>query len=145
MQLATVEDCIYVANNIREEDRNEIKASSGQDPLSALLEGLRLSEVPLAIYHKGQCVAIFGVLDFKTSGGIWLLATDDLKLLTITFLRRCRKVVNFLNKKHKVLHNFVDCRNQVHINWLKWLGFKFINKVEKHGVEQIPFYEFVRI
>jgi hypothetical protein len=145
MQLATKEDCIYVANNIRKADREEIKASSGEEPLTALLEGFKKSEVPISIYHKGKCVAIFGVVNFITSGGIWLLATDDLKLLTIPFLRENKEVVNFLNKKHKVLHNFVDCRNQVHIKWLKWLGFQFINKVEKYGVEKRPFYEFVRI
>lgn len=145
MQLATKEDCKYVAENIRLDDKNEIHASSGELPINALLKGLKYSELPIAIYHKNKCVAIFGVVNWGNSGCIWLLGTDDIKLLKITFLRHCRTVLSFLNKRHKVIHNFVDARNTVHINWLRWLGFNFINKQEKYGHEERPFYEFVRI
>jgi hypothetical protein len=94
---------------------------------------------------KNEPVGIFGVTDCGDgTGAIWLLATDELARIQIAFLKECRKVVNVLNKKYKILWNFVDCRNQLHIKWLKWCGFQFINK-KNYGVLDKPFYEFIRI
>ena len=64
---------------------------------------------------------------------LWLLATDNLKDIKFPFLKENKKVIDFLNTKYKILWNFVDCRNSLHIKWLKWCGFKFINK-QKRGV-----------
>ena len=61
-----------------------------------------------------------------------------------SFLRENEKVIDFLNTKYKILWNYVDCRNQLHIKWLKWCGFQFINKTN-YGVLNKPFYEFIKI
>ena len=97
------------------------------------------------INRKNIPVGIFGVNDCGSGvGAIWLLASEDLTTAQISFLRQCRDVVKVLNTKYKILWNFVDCRNSLHIKWLKWCGFKFINK-QKYGVLNKPFYEFIRI
>jgi hypothetical protein len=94
---------------------------------------------------KNKPVGIFGIDDWGNGvGGIWLLATKDLAKIQIAFLKQCREVVKFLNTKYKILWNFVDCRNQLHIKWLKWCGFKFLRKTN-YGVLQKPFYEIIRI
>jgi hypothetical protein len=77
-------------------------------------------------------------------GAIWLLATKDLATIKIAFLKKCKEVVEVFHKKYRIICNFVDCRNQLHIKWLKWCGFKFINK-QKWGVLQKPFYQFIKI
>jgi hypothetical protein len=79
------------------------------------------------------------------AGSIWLLATDDIEKYQITFLRHSKKVLKELQQDYLALHNYVDARNSLHIKWLKWMGFTFINKLDRFGVEQRPFYEFVRI
>lgn len=84
---------------------------------------------------------MFGVSE---NGAIWLLASDDIQKIRFSFLRESRKVVELLNQKYRTLWNYVDCRNELHLRWLKWCGFKFIRQL-KYGVNQKPFYEFIRI
>ena len=97
------------------------------------------------VNYKDEPVAIFGINDVGNNvGAIWLLATDKLKDIQYSFLRENKKVIDFLNTKYKILWNWVDCRNSLHIKWLKWCGFKFINK-KQYGVLQKPFYEIIRI
>jgi len=141
-RLTTLEDIKYLAPRLRFEDKREILDSSGSNPYQALTRGFNLSEICLTIVDaKDIPVGMFGV---SSEGAIWLLATPEIKRIRFSFLRESRKVVNLLNYKYKLLCNFVDCRNELHLRWLKWCGFKFIRKVN-HGVSQQPFYEFIKL
>ena len=52
-------------------------------------------------------------------------------------------IIKKASKKHaKILWNFIDSRNTVHLRWIKWCGFKLINK---KYIDKIKFYEFIRI
>jgi hypothetical protein len=115
-------------------------------PFQALYLSYKYSDISFTIVNpKDEPVGIFGVNNAGNNvGAIWLLATNDLSTAQISFLRQCREVVKVLNTKYKILWNFVDCRNSLHIKWLKWCGFKFINK-QNYGVLNKPFYEFIRI
>ena len=145
-RLSTLEDIKYLAPRLRQSDKEEILAGIGKTPYHALLIGyLECAIVFTIVNPKNEPVGIFGVTDCGDgTGAIWLLATDGLAKIQIAFLKECRKVVNVLNKKYKILWNFVDCRNQLHIKWLKWCGFQFINKTN-YGVLNKPFYEFIKI
>ncbi len=145
-RLTTFEDIKYLAPRLRYEDKREILASTGLLPYEALLKGYLENVIVFTIVNRKNIpVGIFGVNDCGSGvGAIWLLASEDLTTAQISFLRQCRDVVKVLNTKYKILWNFVDCRNSLHIKWLKWCGFKFINK-QKYGVLNKPFYEFIRI
>ena len=145
-RLSTLEDIKYLAPRLRQEDKQEILAGSGLIPYYAFLNGFQNSVIVFTIFNpKNKPVGIFGVDDLGNGvGGIWLLATKDLATIKIAFLKQCREVVKVLNQKYKILWNYVDCRNQLPIKWLKWCGFKFINK-QNYGVLNKPFYEFIRI
>ena len=145
-RLTTLEDIKYLAPRLRQEDKQEILAGSGLLPYEALHIGFKNAVIVFTIFNpKNKPVGIFGVDDLGNGvGGIWLLATKDLAKIQIAFLKQCREVVKFLNTKYKILWNFVDCRNQLHIKWLKWCGFQFINK-KQYGVLDKPFYEFIKI
>jgi hypothetical protein len=145
-RLATLEDLKYLAPRLRYEDKREILSAVGLTPYQALLTGYIENVIVFTIVNKyNEPVAIFGINDVgQNVGAIWLLATDKLKDIQYSFLRENKKVIDFLNTKYKILWNFVDCRNSLHIRWLKWCGFKFINK-QKYGVLNKPFYEFIRI
>ena len=141
-RLATLEDIKYLAPRLRYEDKREILSSAGMFPYDALYYSYLKSNVVFTIVNKEkEPVGLFGV---TVNGGIWLLATDKLKDLQYYFLNEIKKVIDFLNSKYKILWNFVDSRNSLHIKWLKWCGFKFINK-RKYGVLNEPFYEVIRI
>ena len=136
------EDVEFLAHKLRYADIREILANSGSNPYQALLKGYVQSEICFTIVDKENVpVGMFGV---NKVGAIWLLATDDIYRIRFSFLRESRQVVKLLNQKYPRLWNFVDCRNKLHIRWLKWCGFIFLRKV-KYGVLQQPFYEFIRI
>ena len=145
-RLSTLEDIKYLAPRLRKEDKQEILAGSGLIPYEALLKGYLENVIVFTIVNtKNKPVGIFGVNDCGNGlGAIWLVATNDLSTVQISFLRQCREVVKVFNNKYKILWNFVDCRNSLHIKWLKWCGFKFIRKTN-YGVLQKPFYEIIRI
>jgi hypothetical protein len=145
-RLSTLEDIKYLAPRLRTSDKKEILASVGLTPYEAMMIGYLENVIVFTIVNKNnEPVAIFGINDVgQNVGAIWLLATDKLKDIQYSFLRENKKVIDFLNTKYKILWNFVDCRNSLHIRWLKWCGFKFINK-QNYGVLNKPFYEFIRI
>ena len=145
-RLSTLEDIKYLAPRLRQADKEEILASVGLTPYEALMIGYLENVIVFTIVNKNnEPVAIFGINDVGNNvGAIWLVATNKLKDIQYSFLRENKKVIDFLNTKYKILWNFVDCRNSLHIKWLKWCGFKFINK-QNYGVLNKPFYEFIRI
>jgi hypothetical protein len=146
LRLANEDDCIYLAENLREDDYREIKAVTGLPPLLSLLTGLKSSQVPLVICdNQDKVVAMLGVVPNGLIGSIWMVGTPDLKRISISFLKNCQDVFTVLKNNFSVLHNYVDARNELHIRWLRWMGFSFIKKHQTYGIEQKPFYEFVKI
>lgn len=145
---ATLDDLSVLAPRLRAEDKREIRAVSGRTPEAALFHGLEISEVCEVIEAGGELVGVYGVVRSPQEpilGAIWMLCTDGLERHQIAFLRRCRAVIDELNKQYPLLCNVVDARNTIHIKWLRWCGFTFIKLHENYGMERRPFYEFVRI
>ena len=96
--------------------------------------------------HDKSPFMIFGARKVrKNVGCVWALGSDDLLKVKVGFLRLSKTYLNTLHEDFPFLFNYVDARNKVHIRWIKWLGFKIINVHPKFGVDQIPFYEFVRL
>ena len=97
LRLATEDDCIYLAENLREDDYREIKAVTGLPPLLSLLTGLKSSQVPLVICdNQGKVVAMLGVVPNGLIGFIWMVGTDDLKKFSLSFLKNCKRCFMFL-------------------------------------------------
>jgi len=145
-RLTTLKDIKYLSIRLRKADKEEILASVGLTPYQALIKSYYNSTICFTIVNpKNEPVGIFGVTDNGDGiGGIWALATDDLQKIQLAFLKECRKVIKVFNQKYRILWNYVDCRNQLHIKWLKWCGFKFINKTNR-GILNKPFYQFIKI
>jgi len=144
----TVNDIAFLAPKLRQADRNECLAATGREPLGVLKDGLRLGDKTMTmVAPTGIPVGMLGVGKsiIQDAGVIWLCATDDIEKYQMTFLRNSKKVLRLLQQDYLALHNCVDARNELHINWLRWMGFTFIKKHEKWGVGQKPFLEFIRI
>jgi hypothetical protein len=127
---SVIEDVAYLAENIREEDRQEIWHSHRKTPLEAFQSGFEISDEPLTVVWGDKPVAMFGVCGENGVGVPWMLATDDLKRIRKSFLRECRSYVQRMHEKYPVLINAVWVKNTVHILWLKWLGFDFDAPIE---------------
>ena len=144
----TVEDVDYVAPRLRKADYNECLASSGQKPRVVLHRSLDLGGTSLTLRApNGDRVGLCGVVPspLEGAGVVWMCATDDIYQHQMTFLRNSKAALSHLGEGYSVLYNCVDARNTVHMKWLDWMGFTFINKHETYGAENRPFYEFLRI
>jgi len=146
IRTATEKDCLYLSKNLRKADYREIQAVCNLPPFLVLLHGLKKSQVPLVVCNENERpVFIVGVVPNGLIGNIWMFGTDELKKLSVTFLKNCKATFKILKNNFQIIHNYVDARNKLHIRWLKWMGFTFINKHKHYGVERKPFYEFIKI
>jgi len=148
IRTSTLEDCLELGPNLREEDCQEIRAAAGFEPTAGLVYSFFNSKACLTVVRNGVPITIFGVGPFPDDdriGMIWLLSSPELLEISKTFLRHSKRLLALLTAPYQVTMNYVDCRNTVHHRWLRWCGYVFIAKHEEFGVGKLPFYEFVKI
>lgn len=137
---ATLHDCLVVAENMREEDVQEIWHSSRTQPLDALVRGFIDSTETYAIERNGAPVGIFGVVSFLGQGaGPWMLGTPDLSRCR-SLLRECRERLDTWQSRYCYLTNAAWSKNTVHIEWIKWLGFHFEGSDIRHDGETFLYF-----
>jgi hypothetical protein len=143
---AQLDDARTLAPRLREADRMEIRANSGDDPQRVLERGIEASVPSCAMLDDaGEVLALFGVVPHPTDarfGIVWMLGSDALVARQAIFLRTSKHWLARLYSVYAALGNVIDARNTVHLNWLKWLGFEAVSRIDRHGVEQRPFIAF---
>ena len=136
-------DVCELAPNLRSEDKREVN-TLGKTPEQSLLTGYLLGRVCRSIINNyGQVVGMYGVVpaDSKT-GLVWMLGSDKLKKIKIPFLKESRTEVEGMNTLFPHLWNIIDSRNEMHLKWIKWCGFKIIGE---RMVNNVKFYEFCKV
>jgi len=144
VRLAEDSDADALAPRLRAADRREIEAALGMDQTVVLRHGVRASDPCHAVVVGGAVVALFGVVPSARSpeiGSVWLLASEAFAAHAFFIVRSSKVWIPKLHERYRVLTNFVDARNEVHIRWLRWCGFVFVRRVERFGVGGLPFYE----
>lgn len=124
---AALGPALAVAVAMRKEDRDEVMAACGKDPVSAMTDALRVSTSAWVGFYDERPVCVFGVAPLNMIAGVgtpWLLGTDELAERPAAFLRRCRPYVGAMLRVYPKLVNHVDDRNEASKRWLGWLGFK---------------------
>ena len=146
---ARLEDAFKLAAKLRNEDLIEIRSyRKDRPPYKSLIDGIVMSGDNCWTIegHDLSVIAIFGVVTVSPNvGSIWLLGSGRIKSIQREFLRHSKYWLEQLHKDHDLLCNCVYAGNEVHIKWLKWLGFTFIRRIEAYGELGLPFYEFLRI
>lgn len=144
---STVQDCEELAPRMREADAREVMASGGYTPLDALLVSLVNADETNTIIHEDKVIGMFGVGTCDESGmGIpWMLASEEINDISFQFLRESRYWIRRVQDKYPLLYNYVAAENTVAVQWLRFLGFKFIREIENFQDGGLTFYEFVRI
>jgi len=126
---ATANDAEYLAPRLRKADLEEI-AAAGQEPLKSMHMGIACggAYVVVPVGNPSSPIAIFGFIGDPGNGAIvWMLATDDLVKYKMEFLVKARDAVDAASKKYGLLYNRVYRKNLLHIRWLKWMGFTFVD------------------
>jgi len=144
---STFADAQELAGKLREEDRREIEAISGQNPLHNFQLAVLVAKPCLTLRtFDGELIGLLGVVPVGLRcGAIAMSGTRLIEQNRTAFLRGSREVLAYLEQSYDTLFNVCDARNRVHLNWLKWLGFSLIARRENFGVGQIPVIEFARI
>lgn len=133
-----------VASKMRADDVREIWAAGKRTPLSSLKMSYSLSTYRKTIMLDGDPIGLFGVVPKTALGGggtVWMLGTEGITKISRKFLRGCRVYVPDMLSGFNHLENYVDARNTVSIQWLKWLGFAIMDP-EPYGHLNLPFHKF---
>lgn len=144
---STQADVEYLGQNLRDADAQECEAL-GFPPDVGVSLSYHMSSIRYTLVDPktGNPGAMLGVAPADPiSGKVWLLGTPAIEKNSITFLRGSKPTLDRLYKESErdILTNYVHAKNELHIKWLKWLGFTFMPKVEL--VPGHEFYPFARI
>lgn len=141
IRAATLDDARYLGSRLRQQDREEVKASHGVTGEEAVLLSFQRAVVSYVVELDGQVICLFGVTQALTGGYPWLLGTDAMEQLPVTFFRTSRTFIDAFVQQFGYLENYVDARNTLSIQWLRWLGFT-IYQPAPYGIEQKLFHKF---
>ena len=134
-----------LALNLRAEDIEECRASSGLEPGEALAVSVAVSDEVSVITIDGKIVGLFGLAELTgilEGAAPWMLATDALFSIEGVkglFAKRSKDVIEGMLEKYSLLSNFVAVQNTKAVSWLEWLGFSFREKRDFRGVEFVRF------
>lgn len=141
-----VEYIDILADNMCQVDRDEVYATSGLSPKTALLSSVMTSYQLVCYFDKEELLGIGGVGGEPNGVGTpWFLRTKHFDFWKQnnrkSFLKSSRSWIDHMGETYPSMYNYVDERNKESITWLKHLNFTFTDKI-KYGFLQIPFIKF---
>lgn len=125
----------------RQADIDEVYSASGLDIKEALKVSLNMEGYHFAGFINNELVCIFGVGGLYNFGIPYMIGSDKIVKYKKTFLTHSMGFIDKMKKQYSYMTNFVDSRNVVAIEWLKWLGFT-IYEAEPYGYLGLPFHKF---
>jgi len=139
-----------LAPRLRPGDLMELHRATGEDPLEALLDSVRVSDEDMCwtALYQGHPVAMFGCNELYpdqpgVAGGIWMLCSAGIYHNKIDFMRCCKKYLAVMHTRYEYLTNFIDEDNIPSQTWLPRLGFKPVLRVPDFGHAQTPFIQYI--
>lgn len=137
-------DAKYVADNLQEEDRQEIEGL-GMDPHSAVPLSVLGSDIAVTFWNPdGMICGVAGVSRTDAQcGAIWMVTTPDVRRYPKLFYKEAKAWVNNI-KGYDMLHNIADPRNTMHLKLLHLLGFKRLSYVTV-GPNRLTYVEFAKL
>ena len=141
---SVITDADYIAANMRQQDIDELAASGTRTPLQVLRESITDSIMCWTTLVNDRPAFVWGVVPMcmiSGVGSIWMLGTDDLKLVRKQFIKYTPAYLEHILAAFPLIYNEVDTRNTVAIRWLKWLGFTF-GDIRENPHSGVPFQYF---
>ena len=125
------DDVDFIAENMRESDREELKAA-GLTPTQSLHDGFSKSAVCMTgeVLNpenlKMEPAVMFGVASFQPHvGNPWMLCTDAISGLGLTIVKEARRWVSAMAETYPLLTNHVHGKNEFARRWIEVMGFDF--------------------
>lgn len=139
---ATIADAHRIAPLLREQDKIEIMAASGETPEVVLPRAFLGSKGTVVTMETldGSPVLIGGARPYAPNvGTIWMVGTPLLKLYAFRYAREAHRYIAKLHEQYPVLWNTVWADNDLHIKWLTFMRFSFLRRVQLRGHTFIEF------
>lgn len=137
-------DAETLTEHMRQADRDEVTASSGDNILRSVKLAIGASEDCWVAESDGELFSIWGIAPvslLSDEAAPWMLGTPLIyrhaRLLTRTARDYCRDALG----RYQLLANYVDARNTASIRWLRRIGFE-LHPAKRHGVAGLPFHRF---
>ena len=140
----TKKDAVYIAENLKQNNRQEVLAVIGNNCLTDILRSMEASDMLGCFKYNGKPLAIYGVIPDSIMGntGIaWLLFSAEAMQHRQVVGRYTKRGLRAIMAKYEFVYNWVNTGNKDIIRWLKWLGAKFKGPY-KHGIYGIEHYYF---
>jgi hypothetical protein len=128
VRTATEEDAVSLSMTMRKIDRLEIKYSHNYTPIQALVSCFNLPKAEnfTITDEQGFVYGMFGVSECQHDnkfGVIWLLCSEKLKEIPISFYRECKQWIDYLSQNYSYVYNLVYEKNWQSLKWLQLCGF----------------------
>jgi hypothetical protein len=136
-----------IASNLRPEDRDEIEAMSGLDPLVSLTASVMASDMCWVIFENDTPITVFGCgpSGHPDSGIVWMMGTPRMDEVSMRLGRISLYCLQLMHSKYACLWNYIDARNGKSMRWLDWCGFELLEAHPKFGREKRLFLTFARL
>lgn len=146
-QPVTQADITELAQIMREVDRQETAAATGESPEVGLTRSWKDSIECFSARDEAGVLAVWGVSKAASedAGCPWMVGTERVADYAKLLVRDARITVNRWSDQFMVLENFVSVDNVTSIAWLQALGFTIGSTIPEFGVGKKPFYHFYRI
>jgi hypothetical protein len=136
-----------LSDNMCQMDKDEVFATSGQSPKTALLSSVMCSDQLICYFDQEELLGIGGVgLEPNGEGIPWFLRTNHFdfwkKKNKRSFLKSSRSWIEHMGEIYPSMYNYIDSRNKESINWIQHLGFDLTETVDNYGFLRIPFIKF---
>jgi hypothetical protein len=145
IRTGTLADALDVAQRLRWADRAEIVATTGEDPLGAVLRSANAAHDLRAWVLNGQVEVIGGCRTIAPGVALpWMVGTDAMfGSAKWPFARSSRAEMDRWNSLWPLLSGHVHAANTAHVRWLQWCGFEVSDPIP-WGASREPFHPFVR-
>ena len=134
-------DVPYLVENLRPEDKDEIKSASGLEPEEGLQNAVDIGAL-VGTNDEGPWVIWGHIPNNSDLTSVWCLATTQLAQHRSGFLRVSRLWLASL--PYPRLNCFTDSRNKEHHRWLKFMGFKRSGEPKYFYDPTVEFHEYIR-
>lgn len=133
-----------LSENIRDADKEEIIAKTGkQDFKKVIVQGWLIADTCKTVLVDNKVAFVYGIVEseHKDIGSPFMLATPLISKIKIPLIKNCRQRVYEMEQKYKMLFNYIDSRNDLHLRFIKWCGFEIINEKIFNNVKFYGFFK----
>lgn len=140
IRVPTVEDVEAILRDVRFADLAEWYAGTGALMPQAVDAAIRGSDLVLTLVEDGTPLLLWGS---DEDGRLWMFATNQAVTRALPIHRFMMPHLAELLGRYGSVFCFADCRNAVHLRWLRWMGFEELATISLPPFD-LPFTAFTK-